>query len=188
MRIGIDIDDTICDSFEQLLPLICDECNLDINKLRNENISYEYFFKDKTSDLFKGATKILFENVDNIPLKENVAYYINLLHEEGNEIIFITSRSNHTFSDPYKTTRDYLEKNNIYYDKLIVSSHTKDNICVEEKIDLFIDDSVDHTTSVNDKGIDVLLFDAGYNRHINKFTRVSSWEEVYNYIKTTTVK
>lgn len=184
MTIGVDIDDTICDSFETLLPLICSECDLNIDELRSKNINYEYFFKDQNSSLYKAATRILGENVYNIPIKKDVTDVLNTLHKMGYKIIFITARSTKSFSDPYLMTKKYLDDNDIYYDKLIVSTYDKENICKEEGIDLFIDDSIDHNRNISNIGIKTLLFDACYNRHCNDYKRVSSWEEVLDYITT----
>lgn len=40
MRIGIDIDDTMADTFDYLMPYIAEFFNLDIKYLKNNNISY----------------------------------------------------------------------------------------------------------------------------------------------------
>lgn len=184
MTIGIDVDDTICDSFETLFPIICKECNLDSTLLRKENINYEYFFKDKDSILFEKATKILRETVNDIPLKKDVSKHIMTLHKLGHKIIFITARSTKTFTDPYEVTKTYLINNGIYFDDLIVSTYDKDVLCKKLGIDLFIDDSINHNKSISALGIDTLLFDASYNRHSNDFKRVSSWEDIITYITT----
>lgn len=184
MKIGIDIDDTICDSFETLLPKICQECNLDMLELRRNNINYEYFFKDHDSHLYKAATKILGENVYSIPLKPDVIECINKLHDLGHKIFFITSRSTKTFFDPYLVSKKYLDDNHVYYDKIIASTYDKATICKEEGIDLFIDDGINHNANVSKVGIKTLLFDASYNRMCNDYQRVSSWKEIIDYITT----
>ena len=43
MRIGIDIDDTICCSIENILPHICKYYNLDYEVEKNKSLSYEYY-------------------------------------------------------------------------------------------------------------------------------------------------
>jgi len=40
LRIGIDIDDTMADTFDYLMPYIAEFFNLDIKYLKNNNISY----------------------------------------------------------------------------------------------------------------------------------------------------
>lgn len=40
MNIGIDIDDTITDTFDYLMPFIAEYFNADINYLKKNNISY----------------------------------------------------------------------------------------------------------------------------------------------------
>ena len=64
--------------------------------------------------------------------------------EEGNEIIFITARfSNSDFNiDVENITKYWLLQNDIPYDKLIINANEKQKVAIEEKIDVFLDDSI----------------------------------------------
>jgi len=49
------------------------------------------------------------------PVKEYAQKIIKQLKDDGNEIQIITARSKPRFEDPYKTTKEFLDNNNIVY-------------------------------------------------------------------------
>lgn len=180
MRIGIDIDDTICYSIENMLPYICKFYNLDYEIEKNKYLSYEAYHG--LPNYYEFAEKTYEKVMPNAKLKEKADYYINCLSRLGHEIIFITARSNYGFGDPYKLSKEYLEKYNIHYDKLIVGALEKGKVCKEENIDIFIDDNVKNCYNVELVGVSALLFDNPFNRNDEHFVRAKNWEDVYNKI------
>lgn len=179
MRIGIDIDDTICDTWEYVKPLFKQNFNLDDLELEKNNYSRvlnctleEYY------DFYK-------KNIDpimlDIPIKKDAAKYINKLKKDGHEIYFITARGDFDMLNPYEKTKIYLEKNNIKYDKLLTNSLEKDKAVLKNKIDIFIDDSIKHCMSISKLGIPVLMFETSYNKQ-TEFRKVKSWKEIYDII------
>ena len=50
--------------------------------------------------------------------KENVGKIIQELKNEGHKIIIITARHEEEIDDPYTLSKEWLEKNNIYFDYL----------------------------------------------------------------------
>ena len=180
MRIGIDIDDTICYSIENILPYICEYYNLDYELEKEKTLSYENYHNLPN---YLEFSKKYYDNImPNAKLKEKADYYINKLSELGHEIIFITARNNLGFSDPYKLSSDYLKKYNIHYDKLIIGINEKGKVCKEENIDIFIDDNLRNCVSVEKENIKVWLFDNDFNKYDNHFDRVYNWEDIYNRI------
>lgn len=180
MRIGIDIDDTICCSIENMLPYICKFYNLDYEVERNKNLPYDAYH---VLPNYRDFANLTYEKVmPDARLKEKADYYINLLSQLGHEIIFITARSEFGFTNPYKLSKDYLEKYNIHYDKLIVGAKEKGKVCVEEDIDIFIDDNLRNCKNVEDANVRVWLFHNEFNRNDKHFERVNDWEDVYNRI------
>ena len=105
------------------------------------------------------------------------------MHDEGNTIIFISFRKGKYIKDPYKLTKDWLDRNGVHYDKIYVDTGTKADECIKEGVNLFIDDKESHCEDVNNAGIDVLLFTNAYNHDEKRFRRVDNWNEVYEYIK-----
>ena len=89
------------------------------------------------------------------------------------------------YKDPYISTKKQLEINNIYYDKLFCT-FDKVSICKTEKVDLFIDDSIENCIAINNIGIDTLLFNSVLNEKQNvNIKRVRNWKEIFEYIKKT---
>ncbi len=180
MRIGIDIDDTITNTWQTLMPILSKRFNITFDK---ESLPYHHQLKELISiDEYYKITREYEDILKNVPIKENVSNIINKLKEEGNEIIFITARGK-GYNDPYTATKEYLEKNNILYDKLIINSWNKANICKEEKIDLFIDDSYKHCKEVSKLGIEVIMIKTNYNKNNQEFNLIEDWESIYKYIK-----
>ena len=54
--------------------------------------------------------------------------------------------------------------------------------CYENKIDLFIDDSINNCLNVLEYGIDTFIFDNIYNKN-TKIKRVKNWLEINKYIE-----
>lgn len=183
MRIGIDIDDTITDTWPYMVPIYSRVFNIPTEELSN---SLPYYNSIKKLNLtvdeyFKIMQPYYEKDALNIPIKKDAKEVINALKKEEHKIIFITSRGK-MYREPSSITEAYLEKNGIMYDKLITNATDKAIICKNENIDLFIDDIYKHCLSVSSIGIRVLMYGANYNKNIKEFTRITSWYEVYNYI------
>ena len=74
---------------------------------------------------------------------------------------------------------------NIEYDKIIVNARDKAQICKKEKIDLFIDDSIQHCKRVNGGNIKTLLYTTIANQGVEvpELERVYSWIQIYQIYK-----
>lgn len=183
MRIGIDIDDTICNTWECLIPYVSKYFNIDKKKLIYGDKPYDFMWETNYDEYCKFARIYYKLLAPKYRLKNNARKIINKLKQEKNEIIFITARSNNGFDDPYKISYDYLIKKNIKFDKLIVGAKDKGSICKEENIDIFIDDSIDNCEKIVSYNIKVLLFNSKYNKNCKKYTRVYNWNQVYKIIE-----
>ena len=182
MRIGIDIDDTITNSWKCLIPYYSQLFNIPEEELHKrkpyyaavENmIGIDEFF-EKIKPIYDGATS-------KITLKDNVKETIDKLYDLGCKVYFITARGK-GFTDPYKVSKDYLDKHHIKYEKLIVNAWDKSIACREELIDLFIDDSYKHCKEVAHIGINVLMPTEYYNQEYTEFTHINDFSEVYDYV------
>ena len=183
MRIGIDIDDTITNSWKYYIPYYAKLFHLDKSVL-SKTFPYYQAVKEYISldDYYKILVPLHNKHVLKLPLKENVKETIDKLYALGHTVYFITDRGNDE-DDAYNTTKEYLDKHGIKYEKLYTRASNKAQICLQEKIALYIDDSIKHCTSVKSKGIDVLMFDTIYNKEYQEFKHVHSWNEIYEYIK-----
>ncbi len=188
MKIGVDIDNVISNFNEVLLN---EFLNHD-KKLRNTGIINNDVYI--TRGMFDWSKEELdefyYNNIERIAKSLNVLEdapeYIRKLKEEENEIYIISGRDNGEYSDPYKMTFDWLNKYNIVYDKLILTnaynSLEKAKICLENDIDIMIDDSTRILIEVDNSGIIALLMDTPYNRKENELKRVHNWKEIYEFI------
>ena len=176
MRIGIDIDDTICCSIENMLPYICEYYGLNYYEEKEKKLPYDAYH---CLEGYYAFARLTYEKVmPNARLKTNANYYINKLKEDGHDIVIVTARSALGFHDPYGLSKNYLEKYNICYDKLIVGAKDKGEVCKCENIELFIDDNVKNCKSVENVGIKVWLFHNDFNSNDKHFDRVMNWEDV----------
>ena len=189
MRIAIDIDDTMTNIKDKLTnaaikyakSLKKDLHNIAYNIVdiyNNENIFQELFnFNYEELKYFLGT--IQEEITDNAIPRENCVKVINKLHNDGNEIYIITARDKEFHDDPYLQSKQWLEKNLIYYDKLIVNARDKGKACIENNIDLLIDDNIKNCLNVNNLGIDTIVFG---NKNDIGIKNINNWEEMYEYI------
>ena len=126
--------------------------------------------------------------VNKLNVKSGAKEYIDKLRKDGHYICIITGRDNGEHSDPYNNTKKWLDDNSIKYDKLILTNaykndeHGKSEKCIENNIDIMIDDSVNICQDCIKSGITTLIMDTPYNRKINNITRVHNWKEIYEYI------
>ncbi len=180
MRIGIDVDDTITNSSKVIRRYIKSHLKSDDIKNNLEGIMRGTYVTGELIDFYKINSKKI---GNEIQIKKDSAEIIKKLHDNGNEIYIITARSDNYYDNAYEFTSKYLEKNNIYYDKLFTSQIYKTKLCQDEKIDLMIDDSIDIVDELYDIGKKSILFTSSINKNKKcKSKRLSSWKDIYNYI------
>ena len=194
MRIGIDIDDTITNIKDKLTNAALEYAkslnknvqNIDYNivDIYNNGNIYQKLFNFNYEELKYFLGTIQEEITDNAIPRENCVEVINKLHNDGNEIYIITARDKEFHEDPYLQSNEFLDKNSIYYDKLIVNARNKAMACIENNIDLLIDDSISNCLNSDNFGIDTITIGNKNNRGIKN---VDSWEEIYDYIKNNNI-
>ena len=79
-------------------------------------------------------------------------------------------------------TKKWLDSHNIYYDNLILTNaynkHEKSEKCIENNIDVIIDDSVSICRDCINNGITTLLMDTPYNKYEKSIPKVYNWKEI----------
>ena len=169
MRIGIDLDDTIFNTTKQYIKFLP-------NYLSDNNITEEELWKNKNHRYIFITT--YFEDIFlNLEVKKNVRSTLKLIKKLNNEIYIITARSKKYSDNIYNITKDSLIKKNILFDKLILTEKEKLEACIENKIDLMIDNSIDVYKELNNSGVKFLLYDES-NKKLDIENRVSSWKEI----------
>lgn len=189
MRIGIDIDNCISNFDDTLLK----EYLKHDKELRNTGIineNPECLRKGMFDWTEKEENSFYSDNIENFaknlkPLEDS-SYYIKKLKEDGHEIYIVTGRNNGDYVSPYELTVEWLTKYNIIYDKLIFTDaydkHAKTVICLENNIDLMIEDSTKISLDLINNGIKVYTMNTRYNQKEKKLDRVSKWKEIYERI------
>ena len=186
MRIGIDIDDTMTFIKDDLLEAAClydktlgntgipVEDHYYIGKRFNWNKDeYRYFMGEVRKDV-----------VMNAKLRPGLIEILTKLRELGHKIIIITARTNYYYKYPYNMTMDCLKKENIPYDKLILGSINKKKDCINEKIDIFLDDDINNCLKVNETGIKTFIMDNVDNYlDNNEIIRVFDFYDFYEKIE-----
>ena len=190
MRIGIDIDDTIAETYEVLFNYAQEytfSCLKREPKVKNIDCKVHKYvetiheWNEEESNEF---WKLYYEKMlREVKVKTYAVKYLKKLKEEGNEIIFITARFNHSdFNlDVENITKNWFLQNDIPYDKLIINANEKQKIALEEKIDVFFDDSVRNCKAVSEVGIKTYVMDSKVNKDtdIENVERVYSWPHAY---------
>lgn len=179
MRIGIDLDDTVCCTTEivsELLEKYADWKKMNVLDIVNdEELKYK-FFMDNLENIYK-----------NVLIKNNCYHVLKRLRSRGNEIYVITAREEVEVSNGKTTldiTREWLNKEKIVVDGIFMGSYgeKKADICKEKNIDLMIDDDPFNCKLIMASGVNCLLFDDHERYSLDK-NYVTTWEEVEKYIE-----
>ena len=194
MNIGIDIDDTISETFETLLPyaqkyVIEDLSREAIIRMDSDCTDHLYILKMigwNDEEAKKFWLKYYSEILKQVNIKKFAAKVINKLKEKGHIIYLITARWDMPNDNIYQITKDWLKENNIKYDKLIINASDKLRLIKDNNIDLFIDDSFNNCKDIVDNtDTKVYMMTSRVNESLNdeKIKRVFSWPEILHLIE-----
>ncbi len=189
MNYGIDIDDTISKTADKFIEYGKAFNEQVLKRGYNDKLSQvpdhyylKYIFGWNESEQMKfleeyGYYKKMIENVE---VKENVKQTFKTIKEKGNNIYLITARF---ITDKFSVndlTKNWLEKNDIPFDELIVNADNKAKICKSKKIDVFIDDSYKNCMQVASQGIKTYLMTTELNKNIDSgnIQRIYSWKDI----------
>lgn len=195
MRIGIDIDGVLTDIEQWQLDYGSKFYFEKYGKEIQNNEGYE------TTDIFKVDSKLddefwteYFKDYSiNVDVRKLASEVIKKLKQDGNEIYIITARGSflsHSanvmlFEENKNIVLEWLRKNEIEYDKIIFSPEDKLSICLENNIDVMIEDKVDNINKISTR-IPVICFHAGYNKNCigDNIIRCYSWYDIYSKISS----
>ena len=187
MNIGIDIDYTLTEpiSIKDLAKSYIKDKNLPY-KLVNENAfsiigMYDWgeedcrkFYLDNTEDIILKA-----------PVKINASTVVSKLKEQGNKIYIITARSKAWCGHPYKYSEEWLQKNKIPFDELLIEHYDKTDACLKTNVKCFIDDSVFVLNNLKKISLDTIMMQSEFN--VNDYSyqgrRAKDWLEVESHLK-----
>lgn len=193
MRIGIDIDGVLTNIDQFVIDYISKYC------VENEiayKIGERHYDYCKTFHISK-ETEMDFWNqaLENYAIYEKARPFatevIRKLKKDGHEIYIVTARwlSNREDSvgeNMRNLVKNWLDENNIFYDKLIFSKATKERKAeeiLEHKIDLMIEDAPNNIKELSNY-VPVICYHAEYNKNCigDKIMRCYSWYDIYHKI------
>lgn len=194
MILGIDIDDTITNTYDSLstyaqeytiseLHRQPDYKSVDCKTHRYTKSMMHWNDEEEHNFFIKYYEKVIGE----VKTKFLASKYLQKLKDEGHKIVLITARFRlDEVFDVEELTKRYIKENNIPCDKLIIDAQDKGKIAREENIDIFIDDSYKNCKDVLKEGIKVYMMDSRVNCSLpedEEVERVYSWPQVYSKIK-----
>lgn len=183
MKIGIDIDGVVLD-FERTMRYYAEYYDILIQGKGKVNDDFNYLnnydWNKFEKDEFIREYLILGTNTCSlVPGSKEI---ILMLHDKGNEILFITARGS-VNKETKKEVSKVLERHEIPYDKIYFETTDKVRICKELGIDVMIDDNPNICNSLKNAGIKTIYFkDNDRNLENSDFLyTVSNWGEILRY-------
>lgn len=187
MKIGIDIDGVILNSEElfrikgELYDLLKLHKKGVINKKGFLN-SERYDWTNEELENFR--EKYFIEGTKEAPLMPGVKEVLELLRNDGHELIIITARGL-TVKGMKEAGEKKLDESNLKFDKYYWSIENKLDVCIKENIDVMIDDKASICKQISENKIKSLYF-----RNVNieilqendYLKEVNNWGEIYRYI------
>jgi len=191
LRIGIDIDNTIADSYPQVIK--------EFNTAFKTNVIYsdvfDYYHLENHTTADKKEVEIFIDGLErnrefllSLPVYEEAGSVLKRWAREGYRVHYITARPPHS----KRSTVSWLEKHNLYIPGSVIDLHDetreessaefKARIVREKKIDVMIEDNKEIAEAMT---IPVLLIGHPWNQGKLKpnISRVRDWKEVESWVK-----
>lgn len=194
MRLGIDIDDTISNTYQTVIKYAEDftrnYCHREYASIeeRAGNIKTHQYIQE-IFEWNAEEEKIFFKEyyrkfIAEVKPKEDVQRVLQKLYRQ-HEIILITARwEDEKQGGIEEATKKWLENYQIPYHKMFLN-RPKLEVCKENHIDVFIDDSYMNCKSVQEGGIKTYMMNCIANQNIKDYEieRVYNWNEIYEKLK-----
>jgi len=179
MRIGVDIDGVVCDSYPSWLG----ELNRHYGKEIKELHSYEMHLLFEVP--YEDMNNFFVENVEHLftvpqPMP-GVKKALEIIRRE-HQVYLVTARR----PEEEEITRKWLVAHEIPFDELMmVGDRRKWDVCKEHKLEMFIEDYAGNAIGIAQAGLPVIIFDAPYNRDQlpDGIKRCYNWGQVLQRIK-----
>lgn len=180
MRIGIDIDGVVSDSYAAWIEEMNRYFSKNISILEDYDVHLVYEVSwDVMNNFFKQNMEHLFMLPQ--PVK-GAKQGIESLLAQGHEIIYVTARA----ADEEEVTRRWMDKHEIPCEHLVFSDmKSKVDLARQWQLEVFIEDYTKNAVELAESGISVLLLDASYNQGSlpTGIRRSRDWTEIVKVIK-----
>ena len=193
MRLGIDIDGVLTDTLKFKWKYGMDYFGTSLNDIRKDTYEIRDIFNVSHEKEVQFVREYFFEYYcSNNYLRPFASQVLNNLHNQNNEIVIITGRTEEditTFdlcTSMRAITENWLKSCNIPYDELYLEISNKPAKAIETKVDCYIEDLpyfLDKFLKCEYKSC--ICFDDVYNRYepYASMLRIKSWTELYSIIK-----
>ena len=186
MILGIDIDDVVTESSLSMVAHA---------KIHETEICQKGDILDHLPDVMRGEfptpevkiylNKFMADIMDAAVVKENAVEVLCRLKEKGHKLIYITARGENKFPGSTEVTENLLKDKNLPCDGMVYNSYDKLQDCIDNGVELMIDDSVKNCTDIAKGGIPTLLFTSIVNEDAETdLPRVATWLELEQYVDT----
>lgn len=191
MNLGFDLDEVIAQMAQRALDHLNEvfECEYSFNALRSFQFNCNTFSEvpeeqDAAIDCLMWAIEDHY-SIINVKPYEDAVKSLRMFKKQGHKIIIVTKRPKNLKD----VTHDWMHKNNVPYDKLILTDHApKSSVIGNLKLDCFVDDLESNLIDLYKaqsrwkKGL--LLMTRPWNENnpidVYKFTRVNNWVDIKN--------
>ena len=185
MKIGIDIDEVLCETVRSFLKVV--EVKKGIKKNFEDIFSYnlhEVFgiSKGEILDLFEGFFK---ESFNSLKLIEGAREGVRFL-EKNHELFFITNRCNSIKEETLEFLEKFVPDPKTHFSGEVYDGQgeSKAEICKNLGIGVIVEDNGVNSIDYAKKGVKVLLLDKPWNQgceHENIF-RCNDWRKILEKI------
>lgn len=187
MIIGIDIDDTITQLKDRKIEIATKyikEHNLPYKLINEDGVRFSMMYDWPLEVCNKFWLEIAFELLDSATPRPNAVNVIQKLKSLGHKIVIITARSDNALMNAYNMSAQWFARHNIPFDKLIYGFEDKTQVCVDEKVDIFIDDIPTNLIRLEPYGIKTILMGTAHNKVHDGYDgiRVEDWFEIEKHI------
>lgn len=190
MRIAIDVDDCISNTvevdfatcWEYNQKLHPEDDKLYYNNYHNAPTIFGFTKQEDDEFYIQQRQQVVVEGL--ITPKVFAAKVIDKLLKDGHEITILTGRSDMYWGNALEETKNWLDKYQIRYTRVVANNVNKGEYCLGNDIDVMLEDNPKYAKQVNDVGINTILLLANYNKDykndLNYFA--CCWPEVYKII------
>lgn len=177
MKIGVDIDNTICNTSESVLRYVNERIG---TNLHLEDIT-EYYMEKFVPDDYKHLIPQAFHDKEmwkKVELFPAAKYYIDKLVSEGHDIYFVTATTFANIDKKSSFIRRHFPRINV--DDRLINIKNKQLL----NLNILVDDYLENL--LGERQYYSICYDYAWNqtnKPIPCFSRVKSWTEAYNKIQ-----
>lgn len=155
----------------------------------------EIFGESKSREFLFGL-RYFYDYCSRLEPRKNASAVCRKLGSQGHSLYVITARKFSTMKNPLGSLsrnlfRKWVEKNGLIFGDIFFCSEKntppqKLEYCRRISADIMIDDKPDIALYLAEHGVNVLLFDAPYNKTVEheNITRVYSWDDIYSFVNS----